>query len=247
MDQLLPRPQLDIDPFEVVVGERRERSGRPWLVVNMVATVDGAIEIGGLSGPIGGEGDRTMFRALRAMADVILVAGGTARAEDYGPPVSDERVSVTRERRGQSPIADLAIISASVGFSTSDRVFADGHRPTIFTVEDPPPDRVADLDAVADLVRLGRDSVDPSAVLDALGRGGSRVVLCEGGPALNAQLIAADLVDEVCVTVAPKITAGRSRRLSWGDHGTVRGLQLDRVFTQDGELYLRYLRGSDAS
>ena len=55
-------------------------------MVNMVASVDGAIAIDGVSGGLGGDGDSMAFRAIRASCDWIVAAAGTIRAERYRIP-----------------------------------------------------------------------------------------------------------------------------------------------------------------
>jgi riboflavin biosynthesis pyrimidine reductase len=244
MDQLFPTYESDIDPSVLVPNEQRPSRDRPWLMVNMVASIDGAIEIGGVSGPIGGSGDAALFRALRAIADVILVGGGTARAENYGPPKLDTPAQVARTARGQAALPALAVISGSLGFDPAGRLFDGGHRPLLFTTNGANPERVEALEAVADIERFD-GAVTAEAVVGSLHGRGYRTILLEGGPSLNAQFLDADLIDEVCATVAPKLTASSSRRMIWGDSDTAREMDLQRIYIDDGELYLRYVRSGD--
>jgi riboflavin biosynthesis pyrimidine reductase len=243
MDQLLPHSSANIDTTTSVATEQRESSDGPWVMVNMATSIDGAIEIGGVSGSIGGEGDATLFRALRAIADVIVVGGGTARAENYGPPKLDEGAQAARKARGQAALPTLAVISASLGFDPADRLFEAGHRPILLTKSSSPSQRLRALEPIADIERFDED-VTPAKAVASLDNRGYKVVLVEGGPALNAQFVDADLIDELCLTIAPKLTAGSSRRLTWGDSDAVRAMRLDRIFADDGELYLRYLRST---
>src|SRR3954447_8639654 len=97
MRQLLPHPVARIDPHEVY-ADVPTAEGRPALRLNMIASVDGAITLGGVSGPLGGAGDHHVFIAIRSFADAILVAAGTVRAEGYGP-ASVPLVIVTRSCR----------------------------------------------------------------------------------------------------------------------------------------------------
>ena len=95
----------------------------------------------------------------------------------------------------------------------------------------------------ADVVVAGGDRVDLGEALAALAASGVEVVLCEGGPMLDGQLVAAGLIDEACVTIAPVLAAGDASRIMHGptpDHPE--RLRLERVLEQDGTLLLRYVR-----
>src|SRR5205823_5553237 len=74
----------DVDPADVYadlpVGE-----GRPSVRLNMISSLDGATTLKGVSGGLGSAGDKRVFGILRSLADVVLVAAGTVRAEHYGP------------------------------------------------------------------------------------------------------------------------------------------------------------------
>ena len=241
MDQLLPSQATDIDVSTSIADERRDSRDRPWVLANMAASIDGAIEIGGVSGPIGGEGDAAVFRALRAIADVIVVGGGTARAENYGPPNLDSDARAARLARGQAALPALVVISASLRVEPDGRLFEAGHRPILMTVSSTPAAQLRSLEAVAEIEQFD-GAVTAEKVVASLDRRGYRTVLVEGGPSLNAQFVDADLIDELCVTVAPKLTASSARRLVWGDSDNVRPMHLDRIFVEDDELFLRYLR-----
>lgn len=245
MRMLWPTPTPDVDPLALYADATRPApDGRPWVLINMVASVDGATTVGGRSGGLGTHADQQAFRAIRAVADVVLVAAGTMRAEGYGPPKVSPRVRAARMARGQAPVPRLAIVTGSLDLDPSAPVFAEAEQSSIVvTGESADPARVAALEGVAEVVRAGRDRVDPAAVLAALAERGASVVLCEGGPSLNGQLVAADLVDEVCLTLAPGLVGGPSARVAHGGDGdALRGLELAHVLTGDGALVLRYLR-----
>src|SRR3954452_1911959 len=100
MRRLLPDVADDIDLAEAYVESARRRVGdRPWLLVNMIASLDGAIALGERSGGLGGPADQRVFMHLRDLADVIIVGAGTARAERYGPPrKAGQRIGVVTRR-----------------------------------------------------------------------------------------------------------------------------------------------------
>lgn len=246
MRLLLPRPTdgdderdrlLDDDAVAALVAAeaRQPVDGRPWLVLNMVASLDGATAVDGVSGALGGAADRVVFHALRGVADVVLVAAGTARAEGYGPP---------KARPDGRPGARLAVVTRSGDLDPAARMF-DGGSPLVLTCEACPPDRREALAAVAEVVVVGQDDVDLAAALAALGDRGASVVLCEGGPTLNGQLVAADLVDEWCLTLAPLLAGGDAKRAAVGGSAPTppHALVLDRALVaDDGELLLRHVR-----
>jgi riboflavin biosynthesis pyrimidine reductase len=244
--QLLPDPLEDADPAALYAADPRPvPPGRPWVLINMIASADGATTVGGLSGALGGPGDKRVFAAVRAVADVVLVAAGTVRAERYGPPRSSAAVAAARAARSQSPAPRLAVVTASLALEPDSRLFAEadpGNRPLILTTATAPPDRRSVLSEVADIVVAGDTGVEPGAALAALWRLGARVVVCEGGPSLNGQLVAAGLVDELCLSVAPVLVGGDSARIAHGDvRGALLPLRLDRVLEDDHALFIRYV------
>lgn len=245
MRQLLPLPG-DVDPVAAYLAAPRPApAGRPWVTVGMVSSLDGATAVGGRSGALGGEPDRTVFRAVRAIADVVLVGAGTVRAEGYGPVRLSEATLAARVEAGRS--ADpprLAIVSASLDLDL--RRAADGPvRPLVLTTEDAPERRRAALAELAEVRAYGYGRVDLAAALGDVGADGARVVVCEGGPALNAALAEADLVDEWCLTLAPAVVGGDSRRVVDGAPelgGAGQRLELVSLLEEDGVLLGRWLR-----
>lgn len=248
MRQLFPDAVADVDPERLYAHDARPaRAGRPWLVVNMISSIDGATALSGRSGQLGGPADRRIFRALRAVADVILVAGGTLRAEGYGPPRLPEEIQRRRVEHGQEAQPRIAVVSASLRLDRSSALFTESDPPPL-VVTAPGADRArrVELARSADVLLAGHDErVDLVAALGSLGELGARVVLCEGGPSLNAQLLADDLVDELCLSLAPLLVGGDSPRIFGTtslpeDQGL--GLELARVLEEEGLLFLRYLR-----
>jgi riboflavin biosynthesis pyrimidine reductase len=234
---LLPRFVEDVDPRALYGADERDAGGaRPWVLVNMISTADGATTIDGVSGPLGGPPDKRVFAAVRAVADVILVAAGTVRAEGYGPPRPREG--------GRAP--RLAIVTGSVDLDLAGRVFTEaepGARPIIITTRSAPAERVHAASAVADIVEAGDDRVDIGRAIAALHGAGARIVRCEGGPSLVGQLVDADLVDELCLSLAPILASGESSRIAHGPAPAAPArMRLDRVLEEDSLLFCRYLR-----
>lgn len=244
--RLLPHvDDAEVTALDVYGSDERPRIGdRPWVVANMVASVDGATAVDGVSGALGADGDHMVFTALRTIADVVLVASGTANAERYGPVRTDPDRTAWRAERGKPATARLGLVTGSLSLDPELPCFTadDGSWPLVVTCDDAPADRRALLSDRAEIVDVGPDQVDLDAALRLLGDRGAEVVLTEGGPGLLGQLITLDLVDELCLTVAPMIVGGTSRRVVHGALDAPHDFVLDRVLEHDGELLLRYLR-----
>lgn len=245
MKQLLPE-QLDLADlatFEADLG-RPAPPGRPWVVCNMITSADGATDLGGRSGPLGGPADKAVFSALRGVADVILVGAGTVRQERYRPPAVAPPVAARRRSRHQAERPRLAVVTATGTLDPSLPLFdGPGAGPLVLTTTDGA-QRCAQLaERGAQVVVLGSELVDLGQALAWLGDAGARVVLCEGGPKLNGQLIAADLVDEWRLTLSPLLASGRSPRAAVGPPTPDPSrFLLDRVLTSGDLLFVRLLR-----
>lgn len=230
----------EIDPLELQMSYPRGRSDRPWVIGNFVTTIDGAAVVEGGSTAINDDDDMKMFGAIRAVPDFIVVGAKTLRAENYRPVDLDERRRQARVEAGLEEVPHLVVVTRTLGLDPDARVFGDPERRvTVLTVEDAPADRFAALSEVADVVRMG--ATTPGDILHYLRM--ARVVLCEGGPGLWGQFVAAGLVDEMAFTLAPMLVSGESVRLA---HGPAADppleMRLDRTLYGDRSLFLRYLR-----
>lgn len=243
MRQLLPSSLDDVDVMAVYAAdERPDPGGRPWVVANMISSVDGATAVAGRSGGLGGAADKAAFDAIRAVADVILVGAGTARAERYRPPTVSDRALELRRARGQTERPRLAVVSGRLALDTSLDLFASGE-PFVITHASADPDRRESLGRVADVVIAGDEHVDLRGALEALYERGVRVVVCEGGPTLNGQLAQVGLIDELCLTTAPLLVGGTSHRIIELGEALVppSHLTVARVLEQDGYVLARYV------
>lgn len=218
--------------------------GRPWVTTNMVASVDGAMSLDGRSGGLGSEADRRVFRALRSVADVVMAGAGTVRTEGYGPVRLDTEQVAQRRARGQAPIPTLVVVSNS-GRLEGDLplldpgLVGDGPVPILLTCAAAAPQTRQLGDRVEVLV-CGDQAVDLADGLRLLAERGVAAVVCEGGPTLNAALVAAGLLDELCLTIAPLLTAGSAGRIVAGaDERPVR-LELAHLLEAEGALFGRW-------
>ena len=229
-----------IDPLELQMSYRRGRSDRPWVIGNFVTTIDGAAVIDGGSTAINDEDDKAMFGAIRAVPDFILVGAETVRAENYRPLDLDEPRRQTRVGAGLDEVPHLVVVTRSLDLDPDMRVFGNPkRRVTILTDEEAPAERADALAGVADVVRLKGTS--PSDLVHYMRI--SRVILCEGGPSLMGQFIAAGLVDEMALTISPLLASGESVRLAHGPPADpLMAMRLDRILHGDRALFLRYVR-----
>ena len=192
----------------------------------------------GRSGLLGGAADRRVFGALRSNADVILVGAGTVRAEAYGPARLDDESRKRREEEGRSPVPPIAVVTRSGNLDWSAPFFTEAEeRPIVFTTSDGDPGERRRGEKVADFVVAGETSVEPARVLDHFHGAGYRSVLLEGGPGLNADIVHARLLDELCLTLSPCLVAGDGPRVLAGSE-LVSPLDLDFVHLLEDEGFL---------
>lgn len=187
----------------------------------------------GLSGPA----DRRVFSLLRGLADVVLVGAGTARAEDYRPvPVSPQRRQ-QRLDRGQQAAPVVAVVSRGAGLPTGSRLLDPRAGTLLLTTDEGARQAPAGVVPVV----TGSDDVDLRTALAALRERGHAHVLCEGGPALAAALVAAGLVDELCLTTAPLLAGGTGPRLLTAAAELGTPLRLAGLLTDGDALLARWL------
>jgi riboflavin biosynthesis pyrimidine reductase len=191
---------------------------RPYVVLNMVATVDGRATLDGRSGPLSDPADRALFHALRAAVDAVMAGAGTMRTERYGPIVPDPERRRLRAERGLAERPLACVVSAGLaGLTPELPLLADADSRVIVLTPSSRtlPAVTADVDYVR--ARAQDGSLDLTAALVELhDRMHVRTLLCEGGPHLNAQLLSAGLVDELFLSISPLLGGG-------GDSGGGRG------------------------
>ena len=243
MQRILPAPTVEIDTDDAYRAERPAHPDRPWVLANMIASVDGSTQLEGLSGGLGSAGDKEVFGTLRTIGDVILVGAGTVRAEGYGPPSTSVSTRTRRLGHGATPVATIAVVTGSLDLDLDSALFTTAAtRPVVVTHATADADRLAAVATRADVVVAGEEHVDLRVALRALLERGAHTVLCEGGSSLNGQMLASGLVDELCLSVAPLAVVGTGKRLALGPPiESPRRLALAHVLTEDHYLFLRYL------
>jgi riboflavin-specific deaminase-like protein len=211
--------------------------GRPRVAVNFASTVDGRATIEGRSGKIGSDVDTAMLVGLRTRFDAVMIGAGTMRAERYGRIVGDPAKRARREELGLSPSPLVVIISGRLDLPWDAPLFTEDGEVVIFTASEE-----AEAPAVTPRLELVRHSggIDLGAALGHLAaERGVRALLCEGGPRLHSQLWAAGMVDELFLTLAPKLI-GAGPSIVEGELPEVVDLDLAWLLEHEGELYSRY-------
>jgi riboflavin biosynthesis pyrimidine reductase len=241
MRRLLPTPS---DRVETLEAYALPDDGRAHLRVNMVSSVDGAAAVEGRVGILSGTADGALLHELRSLCDVLLVGAGTIRAEGYGPLELTDEQQRRRVEAGQAAVPRLAVLTRSLALDLTAPVFTEATaRPLLITTERAPAELRDEAAKVADVVVAGGGDVDLAAALADLAARGLPRILSEGGPHVLSAMFAADLVDELCLAVAPVVTAGGELRITAGPALVPpRPMHLGHVLEQDEFLFLRYTR-----
>ncbi|HJR40281.1 MAG TPA: pyrimidine reductase family protein [Nocardioidaceae bacterium] len=241
MRRLYPEAAPDVDVADAYAIPTD--TGR-HLRVNMVSSADGAATVDRRVGALSGPADQQLLHLLRGLCDVLLVGAATVRAEGYGPLELPEEARRRRTGAGRLPVPRMAILTREIALDLDAPVFTSAtDRPIVLTTGRAPAERRAAAAEVADVVVAGDQQVDLPRALDALVERGLPRILSEGGPQVLAELLAHDLVDELCLAIAPLVTCGAETRITAGPAlATPMRLALAQVLEQDEFLFLRYTR-----
>lgn len=242
---LLPEPgRVTADEAALAVDfSARAPADRPFVAVNMVATVDGRASVGGRTAAISSLADRQLFHALRTRVDAVMIGAGTLRAERYGRIVPDPRRREQRVAAGLDADPLAIVVSGRLDLSADVPLLADpASRVLVITAME------TEIDGCAAQVAYLRGA--PIDLAGALARAradyGVRSILGEGGPSLNASLFAAGLVDELFLTRVPKIAGAAGALTITGDAPLREPLdaRLLWLLEHDGALFARYAIGA---
>lgn len=222
MEEFEPLFRLDVD--------------RPWLRSTFVSTIDGAAYAPDhLTGQLGGPADASVFRLMRSLADVIVVGANTTRMEQYAAIVESELNLEARERAGLSGIPPIAVVSTSLDIPSG----LDVPSTLVFTNESGA--RRSTL-SHAEVIECGTDQVDVHALVSVLADRGLWRINVEGGPSLHGQLLDADLIDEICLTLDPSLHGGPASRIAHSATAHPRAMSLAHCTSYGDTVLLRYVR-----
>ena len=186
----------------------------PLVRANFITSIDGSATAAGLSGGLGAPADKRVFDLLRQLCDVVLVGAGTVRSEGYGAMRLAPDAARWRLAHGLPEHPVFALVSGRLDLDPTSDVFAKAPvRPLVLTSAAAPAAARAALSRVADVVDCGETTVSASHLVSALVARGLRQIHCEGGPSLLGTLIAADLLDELCLTTSPTLEGGAGPRI----------------------------------
>ncbi len=213
-------------------------ANRPRVLMNFVSSADGRATIDGRSGPLGSRTDMEMLQRLRTRVDAVMIGAGTMRAERYGRMVSDPEYRAYRETTGLAHDPLAILVSASLDLPWDAPLFTDGGGEVVVLTssDEVPPETATPVE-----VMRHEGGVDLPRALEWLrGERGIRSVLCEGGPILHGNLQGSGVVDELFLTIAPKLAGADERSILSGGLEDPLGLELAWLLEADGELFCRY-------
>lgn len=210
---------------------------RPYLGINMVSSLDGKATLDWRTKGLSTEVDRRLFHHLRTQADAVMVGAGTAREERYGRMTKNDELRAKRVAEGRSPEALAVVVSGRLNLPPDLPLLNEPEQEVLIATgaehELPP------TGSPLSYARVGDDL--PRLMVELRERGvGS--VLCEGGPTLNSSLFAAGLVDELFLTMNPKVAGGAAALTIVAGRELVDPVELGLVSVAeaDGELFARW-------
>ena len=207
--QLIHPERSALTPEELATGLRLGElapADRPYLGINMVSSLDGKATLDWRTQGLSSDIDRRVFHLLRTQADAVLVGAGTARTERYGRITKSDELRQIRVNEGLVPDALAVVVSGRLHLPPDLPLLNEPDQRVVIATasEDTLPGVTGDVE----YARVGDDLPRLMAYLQE--RHAVRSVLCEGGPTLNSFLFAADVVDELFLTLNPKVLGGAS-------------------------------------
>jgi riboflavin-specific deaminase-like protein len=239
--QLLYPERRDTSPAELASGLRfgdKAPPGRPYLALNMVSSLDGKATLDWRTKGLSTELDRQLFHHLRTQADAVMVGAGTVRVERYGGMAKSDELRDKREREGLSRDPLAVVVSARLDLPADLPLLNEPEqRVLIATGSDA---TLRDLGPQVEYARVGDDL--PLLMARLREEHGVRSVLCEGGPTLNSYLLAAGLVDELFLTLHPKLTGGAAALTIVAGRELVEPAELELMTVAEGagDLFTRW-------
>jgi riboflavin-specific deaminase-like protein len=186
----------------------------PFLLVNMAMTADGKIAtVNRAVSSFTSTRDHQHLLELRATADAVMAGARTVDSVPINLGPGPAKFRRRRLRRGLAEYNLRVIVSRSGSVNPQARIFQQRFSPIIvLTTRQAGPARLRRLYTLADAVKIcGRKEINFKTALQWLRRRwGVKRLLCEGGGELNGALFHAGLVNELHLTICPKIFGGRA-------------------------------------
>jgi riboflavin-specific deaminase-like protein len=211
---------------------------RPYLGINMVSSLDGKATLDWRTKGLSTEVDRRLFHHLRTQADAVMVGAGTAREERYGRMTKNDELRQKRQNEGFVPDALAVVVSGRLDLPPDLPLLNEPEQTVVIATGSD-----ASIPGVEGRVEYARVGDDLPRLMSYLHEEhGVRSVLCEGGPTLNSFLFAAGLVDELFLTMNPKLIGGAAALTIVAGRELVDPVELELVSVAEaeGELYTRW-------
>jgi len=238
--QLIYPERKSTSPEELASGLRLHELAppdRPYLGINMVSSLDGKATLDWRTKGLSTEVDRRLFHHLRTQADAVMVGAGTAREERYGRITKNDQLSEKRVADGRAAEALAVVVSGRLELPPDLPLLNEPDQAVLIATGSD-----AELPGLGAHVEYLRVADDLPRLMAELRERGVRSVLCEGGPTLNAFLFAAGIVDELFLTMNPKVLGGAAALTIVAGRELVEPVELDLVSVAEaeGELYTRW-------
>jgi riboflavin-specific deaminase-like protein len=190
-----------------------QNSKLPFVLVNLAMTADGKIATANRAvSTFGSRRDHEHLLELRATADAVMAGAGTVNAAPINLGPGAAKFRRLRLKRGLAEYNLRVVVSGNGSINPDAEIFRQRFSPVVvLTTARISKKKLKQLSLVADAVKLcGQDKINfPAALRWLYQKCGVRRLLCEGGGELNDALFRADLVDEIHLTICPKIFGGR--------------------------------------
>ena len=240
MQQLYPecRPT---SPAELASGLRladKAPPDRPYLVLNMVSSLDGKATIDWRTKGLSTDLDRELFHRLRTQADAVMVGAGTVRAERYGRMAKSDELRDAREQEGLARDPLAVVVTARLDLPADLPLLNQPEQHVVIATGSD-----ASLPDLGEQIAYERTGDDlPLLMAHLRTEHGIRSVVCEGGPTLNSYLLAAGLVDELFLTLNPKLAGGAAALTIVAGRELIDPVELDLISAAHGggDLFTRW-------
>jgi 5-amino-6-(5-phosphoribosylamino)uracil reductase len=246
LHQLIPEDRR-VETAELLGGmdlAGRAPDDRPYIAVNFISSADGRAAFQGRSGPLGDQADREIFHGLREQVDAVMAGTRTLETEHYGRVLGKAERRERRVAAGRKAEPLMCLVSRSGSIPVQAPIFSEPEaRIVVFA---PPGTAIDGAAAQVQLVELDPGEMTLTTAMRSLrAEFEVRSLLCEGGPTLFGALLEERLVDELFLTLAPKLTGGgTSPTVSTGPElAELAPLALVWALEHDDSLFLRYRVG----
>jgi riboflavin-specific deaminase-like protein len=239
--QLIYPERASTSPEELAANMRLHElapESRPYLGINMVASLDGKATLDWRTKGLSTEVDRRLFHHLRTQADAVMVGAGTAREERYGRMTKNDELRQKRNNEGLVADPLAVIVSGRLDLPADLPLLNEPEQRVVIATGSE--ETIPGLRGEVEYARVGDDLPRLMAYLQE--QHGVRSVLCEGGPTLNSFLFAAGVVDELFLTLNPKLIGGAAALTIVAGRELVEPAELELVSVAEagGELYSRF-------